>query len=49
MNQNVEDYETMRGCWLSGQISDDHMHELMQRDPEFLEWMLDMASATEAA
>lgn len=45
----VEDYEMLRACWLSGQISDDHMQELMQRDPDFLEWMLDMASATEAA
>ena len=34
---------------LSGQISEDHMQELMLRDPDFLEWMLDVASATEAA
>ena len=43
------DYETMRGCWLSGQISDDHMHEIMLRDTDFLSWMIERASATEAS
>jgi len=44
-----DDYEALRACWLSGQISDDHMHEIMLRDPDFLEWMLERASETEAA
>ena len=45
----TEDYEMLRACWLSGQISDDHMQEIMLRDPDFMDWMLERASATEAA
>lgn len=45
----AEDYEMLRACWLSGQISEDHMQELMLRDPDFLTWMIERASATEAA
>ena len=45
----TEDYEMLRACWLSGQIPDDHMHEIMLRDPDFLVWMLERASETEAA
>ena len=43
------DYEMLRACWLSGQISDDRMHEIMRRDTDFLIWMIERASATEAA
>lgn len=42
-------YEILRACWLSGQISDDHMQELMLRDTDFLSWMIERASETEAA
>lgn len=45
----TEDYEMLRACWLSGQISDDRMQELMLRDANFLSWMIERASATEAA
>lgn len=45
----TEDYEMLRACWLSGQISDDHMQEIMLRDTDFLTWMIERASATEAA
>ena len=45
----TEEYEMLRACWLSGQISDDHMHEIMLRDTDFLSWMIERASATEAA
>lgn len=45
----AEDYEMLRACWLSGQISDDHMQEIMLRDTDFLTWMIERASATEAA
>lgn len=45
----AEDYEALRACWLSGQIDDAHMQEIMLRDPDFMEWMLDMASETESA
>ena len=45
----TDDYEMLRACWLSGQISDDHMQELMLRDTDFLTWMIERASATEAA
>ena len=45
----AEDYEMLRACWLSGQISDDHMQELMLRDTDFLTWMIERASATDAA
>ena len=45
----AEDYEMLRACWLSGQIPDDHMHEIMLRDSDFLDWMLERASETEAA
>jgi len=44
-----EDYEMLRACWLSGQIDDAHMQEIMLRDPDFLDWMLERASETEAA
>jgi len=45
----TEDYEMLRACWLSGQIGEDHMQEIMLRDPDFLEWMLERAFETEAA
>jgi len=45
----AEDYEMLRACWLSGQISEDHMQEIMLRDPDFLEWMIARASETEVA
>ena len=43
------DYEILRACWPSGQIDDAAMQELMLRDPDFLDWMLERASETEAA
>ena len=45
----TEDYEMLRACWLSGQISDDHMQEIMLCDTDFMTWMIERASATEAA
>lgn len=45
----AEDYEMLRACWLSGQISEDHMQEIMLRDTDFLTWMIERASETEAA
>lgn len=45
----AEDYEMLRACWLSGQIDDAAMHEIMLRDTDFLSWMIERASATEAA
>ena len=45
----AEDYEALRACWLSGQIPDDHMQELMLRDANFLSWMIERASETEAS
>ena len=45
----AEHYEMLGACWLSGQIPDDHMQELMLRDANFLSWMIERASATEAA
>ncbi len=44
-----ETYQTLRDCWLSGQISEDHMQQIMLRDPDFLDWMLERARETEAA
>ena len=45
----VEDYEMLRDCLLSGQIGEDHMQEIIRRDPYFMTWMLERASETEAA
>ena len=45
----MDAYEALRACWLSGQIPDDHMQEIMRRDTDFLSWMIERASATEAA
>lgn len=45
----MDDYETLRDCWLSGQISEAHMQELMLRDVNFLAWMMERASATEGS
>jgi len=43
------DYEMLRACWLSGQIDEAGMNEIMMRDADFLAWMIERASATEAA
>lgn len=45
----AEDYEMLRACWLSGQISDDRMQQRMADDPQFAAWMRAQAEATREA
>jgi hypothetical protein len=41
----AEDYEMLRACWLSGQISDADMATMLENDPAFDAWMRAMIVA----
>lgn len=42
----MKQYEILRACWLSGQISDLEMHQRMQADPDLCAWMGEQARVT---
>ena len=41
----MKQYEILRACWRSGQISDLEMHQRMQADPDLCAWMGEQARA----
>lgn len=45
----IAQYEILRACWLSGQISTLEMDQRMEADPHFAAWMKDQAGTTESA
>lgn len=45
----IAQYEILRACRLSGQISTLEIVQRMESDPHFAAWMQDQASATESA
>lgn len=45
----MKQYEILRACWLSEQISTLEIVQRMDADPHFAAWMLDQASKTESA
>lgn len=49
MNKETMQYEILRDCWLSGQISDLEMHQRMEADPHFASWMVDQAKEADPA
>lgn len=45
----MKQYEILRACWLSGQISTAEIVHRMEADPLFAAWMQDQTRTTESA
>lgn len=45
----MENFELLEQCYLSGQMSDAQLHELMRDDPAFAEWITKRAQERELA
>lgn len=44
----MKQYEILRACWLSEQISTLEIIQRMEADPQFAAWMQDQACTTES-
>lgn len=45
----MERFELLEQCYLSGQMDDAQLHELMRDDPAFAEWITKRAQERELA
>ncbi len=44
----MKQYEILRACWLSGQVSTSEILQRMEAEPHFAAWMHDQACTTES-